>query len=969
MPIVRRSLARLLLCAAALSLALWASGPASAAEPPPGQTPLEVRYHLPEADAVSLVWEAAPPPDVEQAARVVTPMARQGDVFVATVRGPPGATLDYAFRITRVHGAPVEIWDRNGEPGSNYQSVLGENPVVAVRAPQPVEPPGAGPRIANSDLLLVALVVALLAAASPLERWWARARDDPPMPAGTPARRLSGLGASRIGLGLLCALLVAHTLAFGGYIADDAAISLAFARSLAAGHGFVLYPGGERVEAFSNFLLVLVQASVYLAGLGWIGPVAILKGIGLAFGLASLALLVHLPTVAYGHREPPLPRLFGGLYLAPSTSFAHWTGAGLENPLYSFVILLAVWLYLRELRDPDAWPLSALALFLVAITRPEGVLCFGTLLAHRTVVMAAERRRPSRNDLLWLAGFALPLLAFLLWRYSYFGYWVPNTFYAKMDHRSLALLPAYLADFGDAGWRYIRSFVVQSHLAIFLPLLLLALADRRHWRANLLVAGLIGANLLYVVYVGGDWWQSFRFLTPLIPLLGLLIAHGAQRALDLASPRSPAPYLALGLLALAAFVFNARTTAELLRRDDDRLVGMQSRIERGLRFRSFADALGLRDASYLEPDIGGTSLVSGLRIVDLARLADIHLARYQYEPATFRQYIFEERRPDFVHTHGNWTRDSGLTAFPEFWVDYVPISAYVDRFGINGDFVRKDLFVVDAVPASARWSEAAFGELVLLGFRLEQPATAPGQRVAFTWYWRCTPLCGRDEQLSLALRDEQGREVAAWRGPPVSGWYPTGHWLRGEIVRDTRALELPAAMPPGVYRLVAGAGAEHRGVVVGELVVDGERAVTLAGERATAAEEHARRGDWERAAEELRVAARLAPELPEYGAALERAEAELRRWLLARAREELGAGRLDEAERLIRRAREVGTPVNGSEEGRLLGDVLFDRGEAAYARRDYREAYRAFLLALEADPANVWARHRLEDSRALLATP
>ena len=73
MLIQRRSIAPLLLCAAVLSLALWPSGTAFAAEPLAGQVPLDIRYHLPEADAVSLVWEVVHPPGVAQTVRVVTP--------------------------------------------------------------------------------------------------------------------------------------------------------------------------------------------------------------------------------------------------------------------------------------------------------------------------------------------------------------------------------------------------------------------------------------------------------------------------------------------------------------------------------------------------------------------------------------------------------------------------------------------------------------------------------------------------------------------------------------------------------------------------------------------------------------------------------------------------------------------------------------------------------------------------------
>jgi hypothetical protein len=38
----------------------------------------------------------------------------------------------------------------------------------------------------------------------------------------------------------------------------------------------------------------------------------------------------------------------------------------------------------------------------------------------------------------------------------------------------------------------------------------------------------------------------------------------------------------------------------------------------------------------------------------------------------------------------------------------------------------------------------------------------------------------------------------------VAGTRPTTTWAPGEVITDTRALALPATLPPGKYRLVVG---------------------------------------------------------------------------------------------------------------------------------------------------------------------
>lgn len=85
---------------------------------------------------------------------------------------------------------------------------------------------------------------------------------------GLPRRVLTGWAGlddhqRRVGsaLGLIGALSLAHflvyTIAQPFYI-EDAGISFAYARNLAQGDGLVSYPGGERVEGYSNALWVFL---------------------------------------------------------------------------------------------------------------------------------------------------------------------------------------------------------------------------------------------------------------------------------------------------------------------------------------------------------------------------------------------------------------------------------------------------------------------------------------------------------------------------------------------------------------------------------------------------------------------------------------------------------------------------------------------------------------------------------------
>jgi hypothetical protein len=96
-----------------------------------------------------------------------------------------------------------------------------------------------------------------------------------------------------------------------------------------------------------------------------------------------------------------------------------------------------------------------------------------------------------------------------------------------------------------------------------------------------------------------------------------------------------------------------------------------------------------------------------------------------------------------------------------------------------------------------------FGErLRLLGFGLEgRPTWLPGESVAVDLFWQAIAEPGEDFLPRLQLLDSGGTVVAELTEKPVEGRYPTAWWHAGELVRDPHSLSIPAAVPPGRYRL------------------------------------------------------------------------------------------------------------------------------------------------------------------------
>lgn len=503
------------------------------------------------------------------------------------------------------------------------------------------------------------------------------------------------------GLAIL-GLYLCHAWLFGDYVADDAGISLAYGRNLAAGFGPVLYPGGEAVEGYSNPLWTALLGAAAALRLDGADGIPLLKGLGLCFGAATLLLTGYAAGVAY----PSSPRItwLAPALLASLTPFVFWTASGLENGLYAFLMLLAVVLQLREVGERHPRPWSALALGGLALTRPEGVAFFVLFLAHRMVCGVR-----GRGLVAWVAVFAGIYALFLTSRVLVFGDWLPNTYYAKVGiyDRQLWDLPRYLATPDDRGRVYVWTFVRDAW-----PLVLIAafgLADRRAWRTGLLLAGVAGGTMLYAVYVGGDFWPAARFFTATLPLAALAAQHGIERWTP-----GRAVIGTVCAAALAGIVLNRSITASAELRvtnAGDALISLQGRLAQGRRVRALTEALGIRDPLVLDADIGGPTL-AGLRVLDLGGLTDIHIARFHYYAPFFRSYIFDERRPDVIRTHASWTRSSGITAFPEFDAQYVAISSKRDSLGLHGEFIRRDRLVPGGEHVERDADRASFWQAV-----------------------------------------------------------------------------------------------------------------------------------------------------------------------------------------------------------------------------------------------------------------
>lgn len=437
-----------------------------------------------------------------------------------------------------------------------------------------------------------------------------RARREPRVTGAAPEALPSSL---KLALAAAAALFLLHAALLRHFVIDDAFIVYRVARNLAGGLGPVFNPG-ERVEAFSDPLFTFLLAPFAALAPGIEALPAFARAIGLAAGLGSLLVLATM-TLPGGAAATTLALLL----CAASTSMTLWSVGGLETSLYGFLILAAARVTLARPRSRASQFGLGLLLAAVMLSRPEGAMPAGALLAWRWIDRET-RREWSANARVALVALA-PAIAYLVFRRLYFGEWVPNTYFAKHAPLSFAV---------PRGLAYLREFVARNGTALFYIPAVLALASARRQPAVALSALVLAAYLPYVVIVGGDWMDAHRFIAPVFPFLAVLLAAGwvslfafARAALVARGAARLGRAVVPAGVALAAAAFALANVPNTVRVREAAYVNA----------RPYYATMGRLVAEIAQPqwrvatnDIGAIGWYSRIRVLDLLGLANADMA-------------------------------------------------------------------------------------------------------------------------------------------------------------------------------------------------------------------------------------------------------------------------------------------------------------------------------------------------------
>ena len=292
---------------------------------------------------------------------------------------------------------------------------------------------------------------------------------------------------------------------------DDAMISMRYAWNFSHGFGLVWNPG-EFVEGYTNFLMTLIMSIATLVFNESTAVLAIqIFGIFTVVSVVWQASKLYSAVTANDSNEL-LDTLFPLLVLL-YYPLSYWSLMGMETGLVTFLILGSFNLLLKHEADNKFSNLASSALLasLAYLTRPDAVLIIIPVVFF--IFTRQTKIKERITDILKFGGvFALIPLAHLLFRYSYYGDILPNTYYLKLSGLSTAKRL-------EAGFNFIYPFLTSTLLVWLFALLNIIFNFSRR---KFLLFSTILIYIAYQIWIGGDAWNYWRMVTPIIPM-GLIL--------------------------------------------------------------------------------------------------------------------------------------------------------------------------------------------------------------------------------------------------------------------------------------------------------------------------------------------------------------------------------------------------------------------------------------------------------------
>ncbi|NJD21456.1 MAG: tetratricopeptide repeat protein [Melioribacter sp.] len=496
-------------------------------------------------------------------------------------------------------------------------------------------------------------------------------------------------------LAIIIALFISNMLD-ARFIQDDAYTSFRYVKNFLDGKGLV-FNEGERVEGYTSFLWIMILSGSELLDHNLnLDLESAAQLLSIIFSITLLILTYALSKMinresennsSLGRFIHEFQNLLPVFLLAFSTPLVYWGVSAMETTLFASLILLSIIFYQNG--DKSKPNISFIIVSVLnSLLRPEGLIFFTLIISYKILYNYFDMKRQkgnksisiifdkiTRKEILF---YLIPLIVYVIFRLFYYGYPLPNTFYAKTE---------FTFQFLQRGINYFFDFASSYLLYGFVLILPLVLFKNRDRLGKFsLLFGIAILWMAIVILIGGDVLPIHRFYLPIMPLIMILFVKAIVEITGQIFSRQK---VILPFALICVFILLSLLGYQNYGKQKNEMMNKRS-YEAGLvkKMKIYAEWVKERSkhkgrkVSVALSTIGSFSYFSDAKVIDLVGLTDEYTAHNPKEVAGINDelpVLWKER---------HYNSDYVLSQKPDYII--FPAGAKPSAFAECGVFVQNE---------------------------------------------------------------------------------------------------------------------------------------------------------------------------------------------------------------------------------------------------------------------------------------
>ncbi len=303
-------------------------------------------------------------------------------------------------------------------------------------------------------------------------------------------------------------LLAGYIFILNAWICDDSFITYRTIDNFYNGYGLT-WNVSERVQVFTHPLWMILHTAFYFITRE---PYFLNLAVSFVCTFAALYLLAFKISKDYFSAAAAI------ILLLFSKSFVDYSSSGLENPLSYLLTVSILWIFFDHQRKNRLFLLSLL-ISLALLTRLDFILLFAPL-----IVFELKKSFSFKSIFIVILGF-IPLILWELFAVIYYGFPLPNTYYAKAAIEypgQVVLISQGISYFANSlSWDPVT--LIFTFGIILLSIFLFTEKSKDSLKYLFAATGIL-LYFLYLIKIGGDFMTGRFFSVPVF-IAALLYAR------------------------------------------------------------------------------------------------------------------------------------------------------------------------------------------------------------------------------------------------------------------------------------------------------------------------------------------------------------------------------------------------------------------------------------------------------------